>query len=181
LARFTPPSRLREIGEVIDIAADSVDARDPARAENVVHPVTKPANIAPQQESRDGELPDFGVVRITDTNEAMTWMVRRASWCTSPEQFEGKKVHGRSDLFSFGVEPLQLLSARRPCAVECTRTLLGNGSHEPSAGRLSVRADFLPSPKAIVDKALQKPANGRYSRGGRRGRVVRAWGHGAAA
>jgi serine/threonine-protein kinase len=83
----------------------------------------------------------------------------------SPEQLQGKKVDGRSDLFSLGVMMFQLLTGKLPFTGDSMTTLMWNISREPHPDILEIRPDLPPGLKAIIDKALQKSANERYSRG----------------
>ena len=75
----------------------------------VVHRDIKPANIMYEPESDTVKVTDFGIARITDSSKTKTGMVLGTPSYMSPEQLAGKKIDGRSDLFSLGVTLYQML------------------------------------------------------------------------
>jgi serine/threonine-protein kinase len=150
---------------VLDIIEKSAMALDYAHSENVVHRDIKPANIMYEADTEGVKLTDFGIARITDSSKTKTGMVLGTPSYMSPEQLQGKKVDGRSDLFSLGVMMFQLLTGKLPFTGDSMTTLMWNISREPHPDILSVRADLPSGVAAIIDKALQKSANDRYSRG----------------
>ena len=96
------------------------DALDYAHAQNVVHRDIKPANIMYEPESDSVKVTDFGIARITDSSKTKTGMVLGTPSYMSPEQLAGKKIEGRSDLFSLGVTLYQMLTAAS-CRSRATR------------------------------------------------------------
>ena len=102
LADHTKPDQLLPLKTVLDITALSADALSYAHGLNVVHRDIKPANIMYDEQSDMVKLTDFGIARITDSSKTKTGMVLGTPSYMSPEQLSGKKVDGRSDLFSLG-------------------------------------------------------------------------------
>ena len=103
LARYTKPDTLLPLPTVMGIIFKGAMALDYAHKHNVVHRDIKPANIMYEPESKQVKLTDFGIARITDSSKTKTGMVLGTPSYMSPEQLSGKKVDGRSDLFSLGV------------------------------------------------------------------------------
>jgi serine/threonine protein kinase len=60
------------------------------------------------------KVTDFGIARITDSSKTKTGMVLGTPSFMSPEQLAGKKIDGRSDLFSLGVMLYQMPVASLP-------------------------------------------------------------------
>ena len=58
------------------------------------------------------KVTDFGIARITDSSKTKTGLVLGTPSFMSPEQIAGKKVDGRSDLYSLGVMLFQMLTGR---------------------------------------------------------------------
>ena len=165
LAGYTKAGTLLPVPKVLDIIIKSADALDYAHGENVVHRDIKPANIMYEPDTGNVKLTDFGIARITDSSKTKTGMVLGTPSYMSPEQLQGKKVDGRSDLFSLGVMMFQLLTGKLPFTGDSMTTLMWNISREPHPDILETRPDLPPCLKTIIDKALHKSANERYARG----------------
>ncbi len=174
LTPFTKTANLLPVPKVLEIIVKSAEALDYAHSENVVHRDIKPANIMFEPDTGNVKLTDFGIARITDASKTKTGMVLGTPSYMSPEQLQGKKVDGRSDLFSLGVMMYQLLTGKLPFTGDSMTTLMWNISREPHPDILSLRADLPPCLKAIIDRALQKSANDRYSRGAQMVQELRA-------
>src|SRR5207302_4836772 len=100
--------------KVVSIVARVADALGYAHRQNIVHRDIKPANIMYEPESDTVKVTDFGIARITDSSKTKTGMVLGTPSYMSPEQLAGKKIDGRSDLFSLGVTLYQMLGGRLP-------------------------------------------------------------------
>ncbi|HKY91653.1 MAG TPA: serine/threonine-protein kinase [Nevskiaceae bacterium] len=165
LVRHTKPANLLPMAEVLDYIADAADALDYAHKRNIVHRDIKPANLMLIDETKTIKVTDFGVARITDASKTKTGMVLGTPSYMSPEQLAGKKVDGRSDLFSLGVTLYQLLTGSLPFQAESMATLMFKIANEPHASVTALRPDLPPELNAIVDKVLHKSYDSRYQRG----------------
>jgi serine/threonine protein kinase len=102
LVPYSKPGNLMPLPKVMSIVARVADASSYAHENNVVHRDIKPANIMYEPESDQVKVTDFGIARITDSSKTKTGMVLGTPSYMSPEQLAGKKIDGRSDLFSLG-------------------------------------------------------------------------------
>jgi serine/threonine-protein kinase len=125
-------------------------------------------------DSKVVKLTDFGIARITDSSKTKTGMVLGTPSYMSPEQLSGKKVDGRSDLFSLGVTLYQLLTAQLPFQGESMATLMFKIANEPHPAASIVRPDLAPALSAVIDRALQKDLAMRYARGNEMSADLRA-------
>ena len=174
LVRYTKPNALLPVPQVLKIVADAADALDFAHQQNVVHRDIKPANLMLLVDTQVIKVTDFGIARITDSSKTKTGMVLGTPSYMSPEQLSGKKVDGRSDLFSLGVTLYQLLTGSLPFHADSMATLMFKIANEPHAQASTVRPDLPASLNTIVDKALHKDMNLRYARGNDLSRDLRA-------
>lgn len=165
LVRHTKPNALLDVAEVVKIIADAAEALDYAHNNGVVHRDIKPANMMWLADSKVIKVTDFGIARITDSSKTKTGMVLGTPSYMSPEQLSGKKVDGRSDLFSLGVTLYQLLTGALPFQADSMATLMFKIANEAPAPLLTLRPDLPPELEAIIARALQKQLEARYAAG----------------
>ncbi|HEY3326781.1 MAG TPA: serine/threonine-protein kinase [Novimethylophilus sp.] len=165
LVPHTKPDHLLPIPRVMDIALKVADALDYAHANNVVHRDIKPANIMYEMDTGSVKVTDFGIARITDSSRTKTGMVLGTPSYMSPEQLSGKKVDGRSDLFSLGVMLYQMTTGQLPFQGDSMAALMFKIANEPHVPAHTMRPDLPPCLSAIIDKLLAKDFEQRYQRG----------------
>ena len=165
LAPHTKVDNLLPIAKVIDIVAKVADALDYAHAQNVVHRDIKPANIMYEADSEIVKVTDFGIARITDSSKTKTGMVLGTPSYMSPEQLAGKKVDGRSDLFSLGVMLYQMTTGQLPFTGDSMATLMFKIANEPHASANTVNANISACLSIIIDRMLEKDPEKRFTRG----------------
>jgi serine/threonine-protein kinase len=177
LARYTKKDNLLPLPIVMGIVFKSAMALDFAHKQNVVHRDIKPANIMYEPDKKQVKLTDFGIARITDSSKTKTGMVLGTPSYMSPEQLSGKKVDGRSDLFSLGVMLYQLTTGNLPFKGDSMATLMYKIANEPHQGIFELRPDLKeqkPCIAAIIDKALQKDVSLRYQTGAEMAKDIQA-------
>ena len=165
LTRYCKPDTLLDMNTVVSIVQRSADGLDFAHRQNVVHRDIKPANIMYEPESDTVKITDFGIARITDSSKTKTGMVLGTPSYMSPEQLAGKKVDGRSDLFSLGVMLYQMLCGSLPFKADSMASLMFKITNEEAVDVRSIRAEIPEGLSAIIDKALTKNADQRYQSG----------------
>lgn len=165
LAPHTKADNLLPIPKVVDIVAKVADALDYAHAQSVVHRDIKPANIMYEADTGVVKVTDFGIARITDSSKTKTGMVLGTPSYMSPEQLSGKKVDGRSDLFSLGVMLYQMTTGQLPFKGDSMATLMFKIANEPHASASTINPQITHCLALIIDKMLEKDADKRYARG----------------
>jgi serine/threonine-protein kinase len=165
LVGYAQPAHLLPWQAVASIGARVAEALHYAHGLNVVHRDIKPANIMYDPESDTVKVTDFGIARVTDASRTRTGMVLGTPSFMSPEQIAGKKVDGRSDLYSLGVMLYQLLSGTLPFRAESMAELMFKIANEPAPDVRTVAPSVPPSLAAVVTKAMAKRFDDRYSNG----------------
>jgi CHASE2 domain-containing sensor protein len=161
----TKPGHLLPLPRVMDIVARVAEALAYAHGNNVVHRDVKPANIMYEAESDQVKVTDFGIARITDSSRTKTGMVLGTPSYMSPEQLAGKKIDGRSDLFSLGVMLFQLVCGKLPFEGDSMAQLMFRIANEPHPDIRDLRPDVPDCLSAIIDRALAKDVEARYQSG----------------
>jgi serine/threonine-protein kinase len=174
LAPYVKQANLLPVDRVVSIVARAADALGYAHKQNVVHRDIKPANMMYHAETDTLKLTDFGIARLTDSSKTKTGMVLGTPSYMSPEQLAGKKIEGRSDLFSLAVSLYQMLSGKLPFEGESMAQLMFKIANEAPTDILSVNPNVPPALVAFLDKALSKNPDERYQTGEEFGGALRA-------
>ncbi len=152
---------LLPVDRVLEIGIKTADALDFAHRQGVIHRDIKPANI---MVLKDGtiKVTDFGIARVTSSSKTQTGTVLGTPSYMSPEQIAGKKVDGRSDIFSLGVTLFELLTGEKPFSGESIAQLLFQITQEKHPDPRKFRPELPESISLILDKALDKDPQKRY-------------------
>lgn len=165
LAYACAKEHLLPVPTVLSIAACVADALDYAHAHNVVHRDIKPANIMYDSATHAVKVTDFGIARITDSSKTRTGLVLGTPSFMSPEQLAGKKVDGRSDLYSLGISLFQLLTGTLPLRGASMTELMHKIASVDAPDIRELRPDLSPAVARVVALALQKRPEARYQTG----------------
>lgn len=165
LAHASTKEHLLPVPTVLSIAARVADALDYAHAHHVVHRDIKPANIMFDSATDTVKVTDFGIARITDSSKTRTGLVLGTPSFMSPEQLAGKKVDGRSDLYSLGISLFQLLAGTLPLRGASMTELMHKIASVDAPDIRELRPDLSPAVARVVALALQKRPEARYQTG----------------
>ena len=174
LVPYTKAGNLMPLAKAMDVVARVADALAYAHQNSVVHRDIKPANIMYEPESDAVKVTDFGIARITDSSKTKTGMVLGTPSYMSPEQLAGKKIDGRSDLFSLGVMLFQMACGKLPFEGESMAQLMFKIANEPHPHIREVNPQVPECLAAIVDRALAKDNAQRYQTGAEMAADLRA-------
>ena len=163
LKQWARKPNLMPVNEVLLTVATVADALDYAHQQGVIHRDIKPANIMLTKD-RVVKVMDFGIAKMASSSKTQTNIVLGTPTYMSPEQIAGKKVDGRSDIFSLGVVLFELLTGQLPFTADNLSAVLFSIAHHPHPAIQTLRPDLPPMVQEIVDRALQKELPHRYRR-----------------
>ena len=165
LALYTKADNLLPTQQAIDIVIKVANALDYAHGSHIVHRDIKPSNIMVELDTGVVKVTDFGIARITDASKTKTGIVLGTPSYMSPEQLSGKKVDGRSDLFSLGVTLYSLLLGEMPFVADSMAALMYKITNEAHADIRQMNPELSENLSMIVNKMLEKNVENRYQTG----------------
>ena len=180
LVPYTKSEALLPIPRVVSIYARVADALGYAHRQNVVHRDIKPANIMYDLEGDNPKVADFGIARVTDSSKTKTGMVLGTPSYMSPEQLSGKKVDGRSDLFSLAVSIYQMLCGHLPFVGDSMAQLMFKIANEEAADIRTLNPAVPDGLWEVLKRAMAKDADQRFQSGEELAAALRPYGENAA-
>ncbi|MCC6605330.1 MAG: serine/threonine protein kinase [Anaerolineae bacterium] len=140
-------------------------ALDRAHSMGIIHRDLKPSNVLFDQYG-DAFLADFGIVHVSSSTNALTASGSLVGTPTymSPEQVYGdKQLDGRSDIYALGVILFQMLTGSTPYDADTPARMMMKHVMDPVPQILSVRPDLPPACNEIINKAMAKERDERFS------------------
>ena len=165
LLRHTLPGRLLPVPTVLQTLARVARALAHAHREGVIHRDVKPANVMIDPATGAVKVTDFGIARIADACRTRTGLVLGTPSFMSPEQMAGRRVDGRTDLYSLGVMLFQLLTGALPHRSESMATLMSQIVNDTAPDVRTLRPELPEALANVVALALEKRAEVRYGDG----------------
>lgn len=148
------------VGECIRISKAVLSALTEAHKHGVVHGDIKPANIMYDDREKTYIVTDFGAAYSEKRFLKKENVIVGTPSYMSPEQLEGKKLDGRSDLFSLAVTLYHLLTGHQPFSgnslPQLKKSIIND---EPDLDHLTLPAGIM----EVIMKALQKKTYMRFA------------------
>jgi serine/threonine protein kinase len=155
---------LRQIGEIM---VQLVFALEHAHSKGIIHRDVKPANIlCPTATSI--KVTDFGVARfdaIGLTNSVGLGAIGTPNYM-SPEQFLGRPVDGRSDLYAAGVILFEMLTGAKPFVARDLPELMRKLLNDRPPSLSTLRPGQWRHLDEVVQRALARNPDDRFQTGG---------------
>jgi eukaryotic-like serine/threonine-protein kinase len=167
LKNYRKKGSLLPIREALSIVTQVAEALDYAHSKGVVHRDIKPANIMRVKDTNEIKVTDFGIARITASSKTSSGVVIGTPFYMSPEQVAGKKVDGRSDIFSLGVVLFEMLTGQKPFKAADMTALMYQVTNERHPSPRAINSKIPPVIEKIIDKALEKDKARRYQTAGK--------------
>jgi len=157
------------------IGAGAAEALAYAHARGVVHRDVKPGNILVGPGDRV-RVADFGIAKARNADSiSLTGTLVGTPVYMSPEQARGRPLDGRSDLFSLGCVLYEMLTGHRAFAGDSITGILFRIITEPPRPMRAISENLPPELIAIVERALRKEPEARYSSGDELADALRAF------
>lgn len=166
LVKFTESENLLPIGDTLYIISQVADALGYAHKNGIIHRDIKPANIMLLKNTNRVKVMDFGIARIMTSTRTKTGMVLGTPSYMSPEQVSGKRIDGRSDIFSAGVVLFEMLTGQKPFLSDDITSLMYEIVKEKHPSVREVNPKVPSIIEKIIDRALEKDIAKRYQRAG---------------
>ena len=151
------------IRAMADIFGRIGPAIDYAHAQGVVHRDLKPANIL-FDNAGEAYIADFGIAKISESSATpgLTQGVIGTPAYMSPEQWEGKTVDGRTDLYALGIILYESLAGRLPYVADSLTGFMKAHLFDPVPAVLNAAPSFAAPLQQIIQRALAKRPDQRY-------------------
>lgn len=148
--------------DVLSIVGQLLDALHHAHGQGVWHRDIKPSNLIMTRQGKI-KISDFGIARIESSELTQAASLVGTPMYMAPEQFRGKAIDRRVDLYAAGVVLYQLLTGRPPFSGE-PQELMYQAVHEPVTppSRLPGLA-HLQAYDAVIARALAKEPEQRFA------------------
>jgi serine/threonine-protein kinase len=156
------------IKETITIALQLAKALSYAHSVGIVHRDIKPDNIIVLPDGETIKVADFGIARMSESEEAQKTQVGSVLGTPrymSPEQALGESVDGRSDLFSVGVIMYEMLTGTKAFDATNMGALMMQIAQSQPEPLKKVNPSVPAGLRQIIQKLLQKSPDKRYQTG----------------
>ena len=174
LKRLSDSGRRLSTAEAVQITAAVCDGVDYAHKRGMIHRDIKPANIMLSVQG-DAILADFGLAKMAGaTQHTAAGAVMGTALYMSPEQIRGEQVDGRTDIYALGVTLFEMLSGQPPYVADSAMTVLMMHLNDPLPNLRDLAPDIPPALIAVVEKALAKSPEERYSSAAEMAAALRA-------
>jgi serine/threonine-protein kinase len=162
--------------QIMDIGIQVADSLDYAHTRGIVHRDIKPQNImvAPTGVVK---LTDFGIAHVEDpeaSHQTQAGEILGTPNYMSPEQVMGKKVDGRSDLYSLGVILYELATGSRPFKGENLAAIFHAITSETPARPEALNTEVPKGLSGVILRCLEKNPDERFRTGHELAEALRA-------
>ena len=139
-----------------------------AHARGIVHRDIKPGNVMRVAGTQTIKVTDFGIAHMDSTgaeHRTRVGDILGTPQYMSPEQAQGERLDGRSDLFSSGILLYQMLTGQRPFLGDSLVALAVKIAREEPTPIASLRADLPAALRRVVERCLAKAPDRRFQTG----------------
>ena len=173
LREYCGKEELLPLRKVLYIVSEVALALDHAHSHGVIHRDIKPGNIMLLKTGKV-KVTDFGIAKAISSTETKSGIVLGTPNYMSPEQINGQKIDGRSDIFSLGVVLFELLAGEVPFHGKNLTNLLYQITQVKHPSIRDINSKVPKVCEQIIDKALEKSSENRFQRGAEMAKYLKA-------
>src|SRR5947209_17131569 len=158
----------------LDLVRQAAEGLAAAHALKVVHRDIKPDNLMLNRQSGQGQereqyilkISDFGLARLAaGSGLTATGATMGTLAYMSPEQCQGGKLDGRSDLYSLGIVLYEIVTGSQPFQIDNFDDAFNKHVNTPPPPPRQLRPDLPPIIEEIILRCLAKKPDERYATG----------------
>jgi len=163
LDRYLAEHKKLPLKIINSIILQTLAALSHAHSKGIVHRDIKPQNILVTSDEKV-KITDFGIAKaLSSTTITQTGMFMGSPSYISPEQAEGKKTDGRSDLYSLGVILFEMLTGKLPFKADTPWAIVHKHIYDKPPDLSSILKKIPPYLSDTVSMALSKKPSDRFS------------------
>lgn len=152
------------VAETTKIIARLASALDEANSKGIVHRDLKPGNIM-FDHTGEPYISDFGIAKIAQGQGIATitggGIIGTPAYM-SPEQAQGGKLDGRSDIYALGVIVFEMLTGRQPYEADTPMAVVVKHITDPIPHILDINPNLPPDLEPVIESAMAKNPEERY-------------------
>lgn len=150
-----------KVEDCIDFVRQAAQGLEAAQSVGITHRDIKPENLMLTKKNVI-KVSDFGLAKEADSGATSTDAVMGTPAFMSPEQCDGKKVDGRTDIYSLGGTFYKLLTGRLPFEAETAMSMMYRHKHEALIPPKEI-VTSIPGPiSEVVVKMMAKKRERRF-------------------
>ncbi len=153
--------KILPLAQALKLAEEIAEALDYAHLQGVVHRDIKPGNILLTLEGH-AKIADFGIAKVDLSQTTLPGKVLGTPAYMAPEQLDGSKTDGRSDLFSLGVILYAMVTSRSPFRGDNSSAVCHKVVNFDPPAPSALNPDLPRELDAVVAQALAKKPAKRY-------------------
>lgn len=163
LDRYLAEHKKLPLKTIENIVLQTLAALSHAHSKGIVHRDIKPQNILVTPDVKV-KITDFGIAKaLSSVTITQTGMFMGSPSYISPEQAEGKKTDGRSDLYSLGVILFEMLTGKLPFKADSPWAIVHKHIYDKPPDLSSIIKKIPPYMSDVVATSLSKKPSDRYS------------------
>ncbi len=137
---------------------------DEAHAKGIVHRDIKPSNILFDNKGIP-YISDFGIAKLSQAqagNVTGSAIIGTPAYM-APEQAQGDSIDGRADIYALGIILYEMVTGRQPYEADTPMAVALKHITDPVPHILNANPNLLPGMDAIIQKAMAKDRDERFS------------------